>query len=127
MVTKYVWPLVASALVALLGAALMLWPFALHTNTGGWTHATTSGFWSGLGVAAIGLLAFAAWYGALRKELVQRELIAWPSDTKPAQATLAESPSDDLDRLLRPLAESVLRDLTEQLAVKGGRGGGAIR
>ncbi|MCL5116924.1 MAG: hypothetical protein M1272_07225 [Firmicutes bacterium] len=125
MVTKYVWPLASSALVVLFGAALLIWPFAVHTNVGGWTHATTTDFWSGVGTIVIGLLMFLGWYGGLKHELVQRGIVEVRRvEEPPTPPAAVAAPSEDLDRLLRPLAESVLRDLTEQLAAKEGRSGG---
>jgi len=135
MATKYVWPLATSALVVLFGVALLIWPFALHTNVGGWTDATTSDFWSGLGVIVVGLLMLLGWLGGLQQELIRagvievrrREPVAAPA--APPQGGMPQygAPSaanSDLDQLLRPLAETVLRDLSAQLAAKEGRGGG---
>jgi hypothetical protein len=125
MVSKYVWPLVTSLFVALFGAALLIWPFAIHTNTGGWTHATTTDFWSGVGIAVIGLIGATAWFSGLRQELMARGLVAAKprnADPAPAPQQPVGNPEADLDRLLRPLAETVLRDLTQQLATKNNRG-----
>ncbi|NMP23297.1 hypothetical protein [Sulfobacillus harzensis] len=115
--TKYVWPLATSALVTLMGFALLVLPFALHTNAGGWTHTTDTLFWSGIGVAVIGLLSLWGWLGGLRKEMVDRGLVKAPAPTQ-QEETPAAPPADNLDAMLRPLAETVLRDLTAQLAAK---------
>lgn len=127
MVSKYVWPLVASLFMALFGAALLIWPFAIHTNTGGWTRATTTDFWSGVGIAVIGLISAFAWLSGLRQDLVARGLITVrprnPIPSPQPQQPVTDSEAD-LDRLLRPLAETVLRDLTQQLASKDNRGNG---
>lgn len=130
MATKYVWPLVTSLLIAVFGAVLMAWPFAMHANVGGWTRATTTDFWSGMGLALVGLLGVAGWYAGLRQELVRRGFVTIRRATPDAPVATAPEPShdEDLDRLLRPLAETVLRDLSTQLAAKEGRvtgGGGA--
>ncbi|PSR22877.1 MAG: hypothetical protein C7B45_05265 [Sulfobacillus acidophilus] len=132
MVSKYVWPLVTSLFIALLGAALLIWPFAIHTNTGGWTHATTADFWSGVGIAVIGLISAATWFSGLRQDLIAQGLVAVKQrQSVPAgesQQPVGQSDAD-LDRLLRPLAETVLQDLTRQLANKGNRsngGGGTL-
>lgn len=122
--TKYLWPVATSTLVALLGAALMIWPFAAHTNAGGWTHATTTDFWTGVGVVVIGVLMLLGWYGGLKQEMMARGLITVPEPEPEAAPTAPAPAGEDLDRLLRPLAESVLRDLTQQLAAKDGRPGG---
>ncbi|MCY0877665.1 MAG: hypothetical protein OWU84_01790 [Firmicutes bacterium] len=136
MATKYVWPLATAALVVLAGVALLIWPFALHTNVGGWTSATTSDFWSGLGVIVVGLLMVMGWLTGLQQELVRagvievrrREPATVPPQASAPQAGMpgygTPSANADLDQLLRPLAETVLRDLSAQLAAKEGRGGG---
>lgn len=123
MVGKYLWPLATSALTTLFGAGVLIWPFIVHASHGSWTKATVTDFWSGVGLALVGLVAFGAWYGALKRDMVQKGLIEMPAKPEPSEASTPEAsaPSggdDDLDRLLRPLAESVLRDLTEQLEAK---------
>ena len=123
--TKYLWALASSALVVLLGASLIVWPFLVHTNLHGWNHATTTEFWSGVGVAVVGLLMLAGWYGGLRAALMELGIIAPRTSNAPEPVQAAPASADeDLDRLLRPLAETVLRDLTEQLAAKDQAGGG---
>ncbi len=124
--TKYLWALASSALVVLLGACLIVWPFLVHTNVHGWTHATTTEFWSGVGLAAIGLLTGAGWYGGVKTAMVDMGIIAGrtPHTPEPAQSAAPSAPEEDLDRLLRPLAETVLRDLSAQLAAKEHAGGG---
>ena len=126
MATKYLWPLVTSLILALAGAALIIWPFAAQT-TGGWTKGTTTDFWSGIGIAVIGLVGLAGWLGGLKRDLVQKGFVAprLPSPRETPEA-LAPTTTDDLNRLLRPLAETVLRDLTAKLDSKPGRtdGGG---
>lgn len=129
MVTKYVWPMATSAVVVVAGMALLIWPFALHTNVGGWTHATMSDFWSGIGLVVLGLISLMAWYGGLRKELVSLGVMEEKSKavdaSRPEEFSVPRGNDDNLDQLLRPLAETVLRDLTEQLAAKEGhRSGG---
>ncbi len=115
--TKYVWPLATSALVTLMGFALMVLPFALHTNAGGWTHTTDTLFWSGVGVVVLGLLAIWGWFSGLSEEMRAQGLIKTPQPAK-REETPAAPPEDNLDAMLRPLAETVLRDLTAQLAAK---------
>lgn len=130
MTTKYLWPLATSVVVMLLGVLLLLWPFAVHTNVSGWTDATTTEFWTGIGVAVVGLIMLWGWYGGLRKELLEIGIIRprpKPQRAPEEPTATPEAPHDDLDRLLRPLAETVLRDLTEQLQQKeANRGGGNI-
>lgn len=114
--TKYVWPLATSGWVTLLGVALLILPFALHTNVHGWTDTTSTLFWSGVGVAVVGLLGVWGWFSGLRDEMVARGLVekrAPSDDERPAA-----QPADDLDAMLRPLAETILRDLTTQMAAQ---------
>ncbi len=124
--TKYLWALATSALIVLLGASLTVWPFLVHTNLHGWSHATTAEFWSGIGLAVLGLLTWAGWYGGLRGALVEAGIMAsrTPQAPEAVQSSAPASQDEDLDRLLRPLAETVLRDLTEQLRSKEHAGGG---
>lgn len=129
MLGKYVWPLATSLIVAIMGASLMVWPWTAHALPGHWTRAVYIDFWSGIGLVITGLVGLAGWYGGLRRELVRQGIVAdrhsapdpQPEDTAPAAG-------EDLDRLLRPLAETVLRDLSEQLAAKQSHsdGGGPV-
>jgi hypothetical protein len=126
----YVWPLATSLIIAILGGALMVWPWAAHAVHGHWTRAASVDFYSGLGITVTGLLGLAGWYGGLRRDLLQQGVLTVRRAAPPPEpaAAPAAAPEDDLDRLLRPLAETVLRDLSEQLAAKEGRhsGGGAL-
>lgn len=83
-------------------------------------------FWSGIGLTAVGLLTWVGWYGGLKAALVDAGIIAprMPQVPEPSQSAASPTHDEDLDRLLRPLAETVLRDLTEQLAAKEHAGGG---
>ena len=128
VITKYLWPLVTSLFVVLFGVALLIWPFALHTNVRGWTPGTTSDFWTGLGVIVVGLLMAVGWYSHLRRELISRGIIHQhkPKPQEPAYVRQPAAPAtnDDLDEKLRILAESVLNDLNAQLESKDRRRGG---
>ena len=122
MTTKYVWPLVASALMTLAGVALIIWPYTAHANIGGWTRGMTTDFWSGIGIAVIGLMGLAAWMRGLKGELTTKGFLAKRQPT--SVATSQPLADDDLNRLLRPLAETVLRDLTAKLEAKQSRSDG---
>lgn len=128
MMTKYLWPLAMAVITVLAGVALLLLPFALHANAGGWNPASTTDLWSGIGLIVIGLITFFAWYKGLRETLIEQGLIKIQRpDAIGAESRAPSSAADssvELDRLLRPLAESVLRDLTAQLAAKEGSGRG---
>lgn len=133
--TKYVWPLATGALALLAGAFLIVWPFALHWNHGGgWTLATQVDVWSGVGVVVVSLVGLWGWYRGVQIELVERGIVRVPEpegahatedQTEPAREALPYHPTTETDQnleeLLRPLAESVLRDLSQQLNRKDER------
>ncbi|HBQ95887.1 MAG: hypothetical protein M1294_11325 [Firmicutes bacterium] len=129
---KYLWPIVTGGLALLAEVMLMILPFAMHVNHGGaWRTATYLDFWSGIGMIVITLIMTGAWLWALRAELIRRGIISRPepaASRKPApgqgSASFEESRgrSDaEWDELLRPLAEAVLLDLSEQLNHKESR------
>ncbi|MCL4351069.1 MAG: hypothetical protein M1318_00230 [Firmicutes bacterium] len=126
--SKYLWPIATLTVVLLAGVALLLWPFALGMAHGPWSKAVYSDVWSGVGVVVIALLGLGSWLMALRQEMRKRGLIqaietksaSRPkavSQSSPAPGAVSDSGAD-LDSLLKPLAESVLRDLTRQLQNK---------
>lgn len=103
----------------------MVWPFLVHASAGGFNRAVAVDFWSGMGIAVVALLALASWYMGLKRELIQAGYLARPAEKVDTPLTPESTSSEeDLDRLLRPLAETVLRDLTEQLNAKEGRNSG---
>jgi hypothetical protein len=129
---KYLWPIVTSGLILLAAVILMILPFAMHVNFGAtWRTATYTDFWSGIGLIVLTLIMAGSWLWALRLELVRRGIIRIPervsAQDKPSSGTdssLSDShPRNDSewDDLLRPLAEAVLLDLSEQLNHKESR------
>src|SRR5437764_15103110 len=64
---KYFWGLGASLLALLIGAWLMVAPFALGYQPYGdsWTGATTNDFWLGLAVVVVSLVGLALFAGSL--------------------------------------------------------------
>ena len=77
MIRKFVGA-VAAALALMAGLWLMIAPFALGTQPehNDWTDPTTSEFFTGLGVAVVGLIGVAAFAAAIYEELVVRGLVA---------------------------------------------------
>ena len=128
--SKYLWPIATLAIVLLAGIAVLLWPFALGMTHGTWSKAGYTDFWSGVGVVVIALLGLGSWLGALRREMRKCGLIQ-ATEKKPASRPkpvaqlsapgVTTDSGTDLDTLLKPLAESVLRDLTRQLQNKDER------
>jgi hypothetical protein len=112
---------VVGAVVALLaGGWLMYAPFAFGYQPSGadWTDATTSTFWTGLGLAVIAVLAMAVLAGGLVAALRARGALAprrRPAAPQPPEvAAPAPTPTDELTALLRPLVEALGRDNAQQ-------------
>ena len=122
---KYLWPIVTSGLALLAGVMVMILPFAMHVNLGGaWHTATYTDFWSGIGLIVVTLIMAGTWLWALRAELIRRGVIRLPKTAPKKSASQTDSspspeshPRSDAewDELLRPLAEAVLLDLSDQL------------
>jgi hypothetical protein len=122
---------VVGAVVALLaGGWLMYAPFAFGYQPSGadWTDATTSTFWTGLGLAVIAVLAMAVLAGGLVAALRARG--ALPPRRRPAAppeaAAPAPTPTDELTALLRPLVEALGRDNAQQAPSSNNRVAGPV-
>ncbi|PZG18810.1 hypothetical protein [Nonomuraea aridisoli] len=117
MIRKFVGA-VAAALAVLAGLWLMIAPFALGTQPedADWTDATTTEFFTGLGVAVVGLLGVIAFVLAIYETLVVRGLVvpkpkAEPEpEPEPAPAP-PQASSAELASLLAPLVEALREDL----------------
>ncbi|GAA3121927.1 MULTISPECIES: hypothetical protein [Nonomuraea] len=120
MIRKFVGA-VAAALAVMAGLWQMIAPFALGTQPedADWTNATQSEFFTGLGVAVVGVVGAIAFVAAIHEDLVVRGLVVpkprrepepepEPVPVAPAgpQATSAE-----LASLLAPLVEALREDL----------------
>lgn len=116
MIRKFVGA-VAASLATLAGLWLMIAPFAVGTQSddAGWTDPTTSEFFTGLGVAVVGLLGVVAFALAIHEELVARGLIAVRQrvaepEPEPVPAG-PQASSAELATLLAPLVEALREDL----------------
>ncbi|MEV0149309.1 MULTISPECIES: hypothetical protein [unclassified Nonomuraea] len=120
---------VAAALAFLAGLWLMLAPFALGTQPSGddWTDATTTEFFTGLGVAVVGLAGAALFASAIRETLVERGLVTVrqrpepepepePVPAPPVASGVPQPSSAELAALLAPLVEALRADLNADLA-----------
>ncbi|MER6948458.1 hypothetical protein ABT294_30975 [Nonomuraea sp. NPDC000554] len=116
MIRKFVGT-VAAALALIAGLWLMIAPFALGTQpeNADWTDPTLSEFFTGLGVAVVGLVGVAAFVAAIHEELVTRGLVTVRErrpepEPEPAPAAPQVS-SAELAGLLAPLVEALREDL----------------
>lgn len=141
MLTKYVWPLVLSLIMAVIGGLLIVAPFALEYQGAGsaWTTGTLSTLWAGIGLAIIALVTAGLWAGDLAREArhlrgEERPKVAHadaqmqrtdaqdhrvrsvPSSSapQPRPSGKSGSPAVISDEILASLAAAVLRDLQEQ-------------
>ncbi|MGN9837662.1 hypothetical protein ACTMTI_06035 [Nonomuraea sp. H19] len=116
MIRKFVGA-VAAALTALAGLWLMIAPYALGTqpDNAGWTDPTKSEFFTGLGVAVVGIVGVISFALAIHEELVTRGLvIVRPHKVEPEPEPVPAAPqasSAELASLLAPLVEALREDL----------------
>lgn len=117
MIRKFVGA-VTAALAAMAGLWLMIAPFALGTQPedADWTNATQSEFFTGLGVAVVGVVAVIAFVSAIYEELVARGLVVpkprrVEPEPEPVPAAAPQSSSAELATLLAPLVEALREDL----------------
>ncbi|GAA1618117.1 hypothetical protein GCM10009733_013050 [Nonomuraea maheshkhaliensis] len=126
MIRKFVGA-VAAALAVLAGLWLMIAPFALGSQPedADWTNATQSEFFTGLGVAVVGLVGAVAFVLAIREELVLRGLVepkprkAEP-EPEPVPVPAPQASSAELASLLAPLVEALREDLNTGSRPGGG-------
>lgn len=117
MIRKFVGG-VAATLALIAGLWLMIAPFALGTQAEGadWTDPTKSEFFTGLGVAIVGLIALGAFAAAIYEDLVVRGLVTVRQrvpepEQAPAAAAPAGTSSAELATLLAPLVEALREDM----------------
>lgn len=116
---------VVAAAGALAGVWLMIAPFALDTQpeTGGWSDATTTEFFTGLAVLLAGLLGLVGFTAAIRHELIGRGALprrtaAHRQPVEPPELARPEpEPGHDLSGLLVPLIKALEEDLTQRPAL----------
>ncbi|MEU6713820.1 hypothetical protein ABZ897_20290 [Nonomuraea sp. NPDC046802] len=108
---------VAAALAVLAGLWMMIAPFALGSQpeNADWTGTTQSEFFTGLGVAVVGLVGAVSFALAIREELVTRGLVVVrPRRAEPEPEPVPAAPqgsSAELAALLAPLVEALREDL----------------
>jgi hypothetical protein len=112
--------LIGAVAALLAGGWLMYSPWVLAYTPDGadWTDATLADFWTGFGLAVIGLVAAALMTVGLMAALRTRGVIAARRrpeavEAPAAQAGPATAPgggNDDLTALLRPLVEALNKD-----------------
>jgi hypothetical protein len=112
---------VMAGLAFVAGLWLMIAPFALgaQPENASWTGATTSQFFTGLGVAVVALAGVAAFVAAIRGELVTRGLVKIrkpdPAPVpSPSPSPSPETSSSELAALLAPLVEALREDLNHR-------------
>ncbi|GGO77845.1 hypothetical protein [Nonomuraea cavernae] len=120
MIRKFVGA-VAAALALMAGLWLMIAPFALGTQpeSGDWIGATRSEFFTGLGVAVLGVVGVAAFVASIHEELVARGLVTVrerrprpePRPAPEPAPVAPQSSSAELATLLAPLVEALREDL----------------
>ncbi|NUR89773.1 MAG: hypothetical protein HOY71_37315 [Nonomuraea sp.] len=117
MIRKFVGA-VAAALALIAGLWLMIAPFALGTQADGadWTDPTLSEFWTGLGVAVVGLIGIVAFVAAIYEDLLKRGLVVKrerpaPEPEAPAVVAPQGASSAELASLLAPLVEALREDM----------------
>lgn len=109
---------VAAALALIAGLWLMIAPFALGTQPelGDWIDATNAEFFTGLGVAVVGLVGVVAFAAAIHEDLVARGLVTVrqraPEPEPAPQPAPAATSSAELATMLAPLVEALREDLT---------------
>jgi hypothetical protein len=136
---KYFWGIATSLITLLIGAWLMLAPFAIGFQpSGDWIKATQDDFWTGLVVAIVSLLSLLLFVFSLRRELRAAGLI--PDQPKPvaptapsqaaqapiapsqaAQAPIAKLDEDELERTIAILVASLAADLAERRKADNGQ------
>ncbi|MFG6194126.1 hypothetical protein [Nonomuraea sp. JJY05] len=116
MIRKFVGA-VAAALAVLAGLWLMIAPFALGTQPedADWTNTTQSEFFTGLGVAVVGLIGAICFVLAIYEELVVRGLVVvrrrQPEPEPEPVPAAPQASSAELASLLAPLVEALREDM----------------
>ncbi|MET7333360.1 hypothetical protein [Nonomuraea sp. NPDC005650] len=116
MIRKFVGA-VAATLAVLAGLWQMIAPFALGTQPedADWTNATQSEFFTGLGVAVVGLIGAICFALAIYEELVVRGLVVVrqrQAEPEPEPVPAApQASSAELASLLAPLVEALREDM----------------
>ena len=120
---KYVIGAVGALLAALVGAWLMLAPFALaYQNSGAdWADPTFVDFWSGLPVLIVSVVGLVLYVSGLVEELRRRGIMRRPYAEPAGQPQAPGEPSDNAsgsenntEQILLPLVTAMLKDMQER-------------
>jgi hypothetical protein len=122
---KYVIGAVGALLGALVGAWLMLAPFALaYQNSGAnWADPTYVDFWTGLPLLVISLAGLVLYVSGLVEELRRRGIMRRPYVDAPAEQSQPSGGQEDnntagsennMEQILLPLVTAMLKDMQER-------------
>jgi hypothetical protein len=124
-VTKYFIGMVGALGGMLIGAWLMLAPFALAYQPSGvdWADPTYTDFWSGLAILVISLIGLIMYALGLVGELRRRGIIERREEVPEAQQVQAagmpvgggsQVGSGEIEQILLPLVTAMLKDMQDQ-------------
>ena len=116
---KYVIGATGALLGALVGAWLMLAPFALAYQAQGadWADPTYVDFWTGLPLAVISVVGLILYVSGLVEELRRRGIVRRPYANPAGQApgiTGGDTSENNMEQVLLPLVTAMLKDMQER-------------
>lgn len=119
---KYVIGATGALLGALVGAWLMLAPFALaYQNSGAdWADPTFVDFWTGLPLLIVSVAGLVLYVSGLVEELRRRGIMRRPYVTPTEQPQAPGDPAqnasgpDNMEQVLLPLVTAMLKDMQER-------------
>jgi hypothetical protein len=120
---KYVVGATGALLGALVGAWLMLAPFALAYQSSGadWADPTFVDFWTGLPLLAVSVVGVILYVSGLVEELRRRGIMRRPyaepagQSQAPGELPAADSGSENnMEQVLLPLVTAMLKDMQER-------------
>jgi ABC-type amino acid transport system permease subunit len=120
---KYVIGAVGALLGALVGAWLMLAPFALAYQSSGadWADPTYVDFWTGLPLLVVSVVGLILYVSGLVEELRRRGIMRRPYAEPAGQQQAPGAPPDNasgsdnnMEQILLPLVAAMLKDMQER-------------
>ncbi len=125
--TKYVIGIVGALLGLLGGLWLMLAPFAQGYQLSGanWADATKADFWTGIALVIISVGGIVLYTLALVEELRSRGIIerrVKPQPQQPQEAAPQAASQGNIEQMLVPLLNEMLKDMQEQRQRRNGEG-----
>jgi hypothetical protein len=120
---KYVIGAVGALLGALVGAWLMLAPFALAYQSSGanWADPTYVDFWTGLPLLVVSVAGMILYVSGLVEELRRRGIMRRPYAEPAGQPQVSGGPQDNasgsennMEQVLLPLVTAMLKDMQER-------------